>query len=69
MTEEERAIIYAALAFAAADRADDEAQAAADAHPNNPRLAWDADGAWNARCERLDDLLAAVARYQEARRG
>jgi hypothetical protein len=77
MSDEERAIICAALAFAAADRRDDAATEAADsaaisaadhvrgdaAHEAAARAAWE------ERCNRLDALLAAVQRYEEARRG
>ena len=68
MTEEERAIICAALAFAAADREDDEAQIAYDDNPteDNRRASAYADGArWRA----LETLLTAVRRCEEARRG
>ena len=68
MTEEERAIICAALAFAAADRRDDALWAQGD-YANDSRLTRLRAVAWIDRCDKLDALLTAVRRYEEARRG
>ena len=65
MSEEARAIITAALSFEAADRDDDEAQAAYNAAPG-PDTAARLDRADAVRWSALENILDAVQRYREA---